>query len=486
MSENAKQVMHFKPMKGFSVAQSNEHQRNWSEKGWKFALDRGNYDRSREHLNFEITKGGKIQPIDKTVSIPQRMTENLATRGIRDPNAGLAEPKFRTVVDFILSGSKEQMRQLAFGDQKVEFAPGDNVENRSIKRKPEIEHWARDMYDFICGKFGEENIIGFYVHLDETTPHIHSTIMPIQHGKFAFKEMFAGKDKYEFSEKSKSLHNDLAEVNKRWDLNRGTSITQTGTRNRPTEEYRRHLDTWCATMEEEVKQYQKVLSDLNVEISLAERRVKGLTSMVYNLEKEKLDKECLVAELYRQLKNKEGDSVELAARLEDLQEELSKVDEKLTDKREKLTVADRKLEELNKDMVYIQEYTDDLKQDAYKYSREVQTNVGSFIKDAMLEELVNDFRIRRSMMSEEEMKLLHNSSLEVVAEQGSQILHCATLLFLGYIDQATTFAQGHGGGGGGNLKWGRDDDEDNRQWARRCLMLANKMMRSSGTNSRKR
>ena len=57
----------------------------------------------------------------------------------------------------------------------------------------------------------------------------------------------------------------------------------------------------------------------------------------------------------------------------------------------------------------------------------------------------------------------------------------------GYLDNATTFAEGHGGGGSGSdLKWDRDDDEDSRQWARRCLRMASKMMRPAGGKSRKR
>ena len=46
------------------------------------------------------------------------------------------------------------------------------------------------------------------------------------------------------------------------------------------------------------------------------------------------------------------------------------------------------------------------------------------------------------------------------------------------VDDATTFAETRGGGGGGSdLKWGRDDDEDNRAWALRCMRMANRMMR---------
>ena len=57
--EAQKQVLHFQAKCGFTTAQSNEHQRRWTEKGWASANENGRIDRSRTHLNFEITKGGR-------------------------------------------------------------------------------------------------------------------------------------------------------------------------------------------------------------------------------------------------------------------------------------------------------------------------------------------------------------------------------------------------------------------------------------------
>lgn len=55
------------------------------------------------------------------------------------------------------------------------------------------------------------------------------------------------------------------------------------------------------------------------------------------------------------------------------------------------------------------------------------------------------------------------------------------------VDDATTFAETHGGGGGGSdLKWGRDEDEDNRAWARRCMRMASRMMRPASGKKPKR
>ena len=43
-------------------------------------------------------------------------------------------------------------------------------------------------------------------------------------------------------------------------------------------------------------------------------------------------------------------------------------------------------------------------------------------------------------------------------------------------DSADAGAAG-GGGGGSDMKGGRDPDEDDRRWARRCVRMANQMMK---------
>lgn len=479
--------MHMNVMKGFTAAQSNEHQRNWTERGWDFAIGKGKYDRQRERLNFEVAKGGKIQAIDKKQSIPQRMAESLLQRGIKDPNEGLAEPKYRTVVDFILSGSQSTIRQLAFGNQEVVYEPGNNLGNATLKRMPEIEQWAKDMYRFMSERFGEENIIGCYVHLDELSPHMHLTLLPIQDGKFAFKKIFAGKDKPEFSARTKKLHDELAEVNRKWNLKRGRNVSETGAKHRTTEEYRRHLSAECTGIEEQIVQHKKALSDLKVEISLAERRVKGLTSMVDNLRKAKAEKEHQLSALERSLQSSQGDAASIVAEKERLEKELASIREKLADKQEKLQVADRQLDTLKGDMDAISERTEELKGEACKYSREIHSNVDVLLKDVMLETLVGEHSARVAEMKPSEQVAFDGSLLQSLTEQGSEVMHCATLLFLGMVNDATTFAETHGGGGSkSDLKWGRDEDEDNRAWARRCMMMASRMMRPASGKKQKR
>ena len=57
------------------------------------------------------------------------------------------------------------------------------------------------------------------------------------------------------------------------------------------------------------------------------------------------------------------------------------------------------------------------------------------------------------------------------------VAHTAMLLFAGYIYAATSMSESCGGGGGSTPEsdWGKKDDEDERMFARRCLLMAHSM-----------
>lgn len=53
------------------------------------------------------------------------------------------------------------------------------------------------------------------------------------------------------------------------------------------------------------------------------------------------------------------------------------------------------------------------------------------------------------------------------------VLNVAMLLFMHYVDAAITISESCGGGGSTPSNWGKDKDEDKRDWARRCAQHAN-------------
>ena len=52
------------------------------------------------------------------------------------------------------------------------------------------------------------------------------------------------------------------------------------------------------------------------------------------------------------------------------------------------------------------------------------------------------------------------------------VLNVAMLLFMNYVDAATSMSESCGGGGSTPSNWGKDKDEDERDWARRCAQHA--------------
>lgn len=485
MAKQMKQVMDIRASKGITVGQSNEHQRKWSEKGWDSAVSTGNYDRSREALNFEIKKGGIVSSVDKRKSIPQLMAESLTERGIKDPNEGRETPKYRTVVNFIFGGTRERMLEIAFGNQKVDLAKG--ADNSHIKRSPDIERWAQDMYRFASDKWGEENIVAFIVHLDETNPHIHMTLLPIDKDKkFAFKKMFAGKDKYEYKEIMLALHDELAKVNEKWGLKRGNSIAVTGAKHRTTEEYRRDLTEQCTTLEGQIEENKKILKQLYDDIRFAEKRIKGLTTMTLNLEQRKEELEKEIAAVNEELKNGKGNSEELHERIKKLDNDLQKVLDNLADKQAKLKHANEQLDELRSLKDQAKELTNQYQQQLRASTANLTQQVRFRLADVLLDDLIRDFKMILPTLSLDTKEAMSDSLLQDMAEHGEEIIKCAIFLYANMVDQATNFAKGHGGGGGGSdLPWGRKDDEDDRAWARRCLMMAHRMMKPSGKNMRR-
>lgn len=462
-----------------TVAQSDEHQRRWSEQGWDHAIAKGNYDPTREHLNFEI-RNGKVQPVDKSKSIPELFKENIAARGIKDPNEGLDEPKYRTIVNLVFSGSHERMKELAFGDQELKLKHGSD--NSHLKRCSDIEKWAMDVYDFVSGKYGRENIVAFIVHLDEKSPHVHCTVVPVdEKNRISFRKVCIGPEntKFAFHKATERLHDEFAVVSNKWDMERGTSIKETGAKHRSTEEYMRHLQEVCFTLQQEAEQHRKVIHDLNAEIKLAKTRVKGLTTMVTNSENKLSSVEREISVVQQKLDSKTGDELELQARIRTLRTRKSELEDELNDKTKKLQVANEKLAKLQQDYDSISEKLEELKEAISKNSFTAEERARYSILREVLNTSLIDFR-RQVQLHPSEMQTFFNESLLMdMAEHSNDIMTCAMLLYLEMVDQATQVAKSHGGGGGGASKkgWGRDPKEDDREWARRCLGMAGRMMK---------
>lgn len=474
MGTSSKQVMDIRVTKGLASV-GNEELRDWTEKGWNQAMREGNYDRSREHLNFEIHPGGIVAPIDKSRPLTRRMAENLASRGIKDPNEGLAEPRFRTVVNFIFGGSTERMRELAFGNQKVDFESKGG--NEHIRRMPEIEKWAQDIYRFVADKYGEENIVSFIVHCDEKNPHVHCALLPIDKDKkFAFKKIFHGQNRIDYKNYLLALHDELAKVNEKWGLTRGVSIAETGARHRSTEEYRRWLANECVTLEAQMLNTRKALEDLNVELSIAQKKQKSFTSMIENLKTEIDRLEAELKPLRTLQANSDNISADIARKIQSLEQQKALVEDKLADKEKKLSETNQLLDTLRKDKEEIEKQAIELEDKANQSELSWAHNMSYHLNGVMLDTMAHEFATRFPNLPDSVKLDFDGTLLCQLAEDGNHVVKVALNLVCGFVDDATTIAQTHGGGGGSpGSGWGKRPDEDDREWARRCLAMARKM-----------
>lgn len=85
----------------------------------------------------------------------------------------------------------------------------------------QISEWALNNYIFLADKYGRENVVGFVVHLDERTPHIHATIVPLtEDGRLSAKEVVGN------NKQLAALQDEYAEAMKQFDLVRGRRYSQ--------------------------------------------------------------------------------------------------------------------------------------------------------------------------------------------------------------------------------------------------------------------
>ena len=113
-----------------------------------------NADPTRTHLNrklIEYPEGVK----DRSAAIQRRLEEAGLTRKI----------------------GSNQVRAIRIN---VSATPEDM---ERIEREGRLDEWCADNLKYFADTFGKENIVAAHLHLDEKTPHMHVTLVPIIKGE---------------------------------------------------------------------------------------------------------------------------------------------------------------------------------------------------------------------------------------------------------------------------------------------------------------
>lgn len=201
-----------------------------------------NVDPTRTHLNREL------------VQLPKGVTERDEAIAHRIKSAGIKRkitPDQVRAIRVMLSGTHEDMMK--------------------IQQDGRIDEWCDDSMQWLHKTFGKENTVSAVLHMDETTPHIHATIVPIVMGerrKAKQKKQTEGKRTYRKKTDAARLcaddvlnrdrlvayHDDYAKVMERYGLQRGVRGSEA--RHTTTAQYYRDLKRQTGELETDVQQLQ--------------------------------------------------------------------------------------------------------------------------------------------------------------------------------------------------------------------------------------
>lgn len=117
----------------------------------------------------------------------------------------------RSHLNYNLASDREQ-GQLAFINERISEVKCHKRDDVNImcswivtvpKDLDESEHeqFFKESYDFLCKKYGEKNVVSAWVHMDETTPHLHFTFVPVVVDKKKGHEKVSAKEALGWSEK---------------------------------------------------------------------------------------------------------------------------------------------------------------------------------------------------------------------------------------------------------------------------------------------
>ena len=335
MNTDIKQAMHVEAAKSLNAAEANENERRWNET----KIDRKNedptnhYDKTRMKLNFEIDPDGKIYPLGyHPKSLDVRLQERLSELGWK-PFKPDSKIQPNCCARFLFGGNHDRTLQMAFGSQIVNLEK--NADNSHLRRCEEVELWAKDVYDWCSRRYGRENIIGFQVHLDETSPHIHALIVPVGIRPKSGRECVMwsakfGKDRYEYGKILKDMHTSLyEEVGSKYGLERGDSIEGRNVMHLNKRDYIRKLT-------KEAKQ--------------AEKAVKGLQTMMRKLESQISSSQSQLEEIEKSLASGKIALQEYEIQKTRIQKQISECQSKLEDKSCKLQEKEQELEQMTKNI----------------------------------------------------------------------------------------------------------------------------------------
>jgi hypothetical protein len=174
---------------------------------------------------------------------------------------------------------------------------------KEIEKNKQLDNWCKDNLDWLKETFGEENLVSAVLHMDEKTPHIHATIVPIVTGerrkakKDNNPQIYKKKnsngnrlcaDDIMARNKLKHYQNTYAVAMAKYGLRRG--IEGSEAKHISTSEYYRDLHLQNQQLEQEKDQKQSELKAIEKNIS-SKRIVENFANVITGSKTKKLEQE---------------------------------------------------------------------------------------------------------------------------------------------------------------------------------------------------
>ncbi|MFQ8589577.1 MAG: MobV family relaxase [Bacteroides stercoris] len=199
-----------------------------------------NADPTRTHLNHEL-----VQFPDGVSDRTEAISHRIRTAGIKRK----ITPDQVRAIRIVLSGTHEDMAR--------------------IQDEGRLSEWCDDNLQWLHRTFGRENTVSAVLHMDEHTPHIHATVVPIVTGeRRKAKKKTEGKRTYRKKadavrlcaddlltrERLVAYHDSYAAAMAKYGLQRG--IRGSEARHTTTAQYYRDLKRQTGELEANVRQLQ--------------------------------------------------------------------------------------------------------------------------------------------------------------------------------------------------------------------------------------
>ncbi|MDL2244687.1 plasmid recombination protein [Parabacteroides sp. OttesenSCG-928-J18] len=237
-----------------------------------------NADPDRQHLNKEF------------ISFPEGVGNRTQAIQHRIDNAGITR-KIREnqvrALQVMLSGTYENMLH--------------------IQASGKLDEWCKDNIEWLQETFGKDNLVSAVLHMDEKTPHIHATVVPIVTGERRKSKAEEQKEGKKYKKKPKDLvrlcaddimtrdnltlfQDSYAERMEKHGLDRG--IKGSDARHISTPQFYRELHAQNQELKEEIAYKEEQIDEVNHSIRdlydrKDEAREKFLNMDMYVKQKEK-------------------------------------------------------------------------------------------------------------------------------------------------------------------------------------------------------